>query len=152
MQAKLDQLEDSLLTLPNGSANVTVTGVQSAIDKVNELDRAIEGLQDRTIRVTTNNVTTTTGGMTGAMITSPRTMPVGERGYAEALVPLQLPLNRIDPSVRHLAELIRGGGATTVAPGGGKTVNNFMTIQPVSADPSAVATQIVNRAASMANR
>ena len=92
--------------------------------------------------------------MAGGLVASPQLATVGERGYTEAIVPLQLPLNRVDPSVRHFAEVLRGSGlhAPMSAPSTGKVVNNYMTITPISADPSAVAQQVVNRSAAMANR
>jgi hypothetical protein len=147
---KTNELDDALDTLSDGIATVTVNGVTAAINNVNTLDRAIDNLRSKTITITQNTVSR--GGMTGALITGPRVMPVGEKGYTEALIPLQLPLNRIDPSVRGLAEVLRGGGTGPVVPGTGKIVNNYMTITPQSADPSAVASQIINRSAVMANR
>ena len=140
------------LSVTSASISITTPGIQTAINKVNELDRAIDNLTtSKTVTITERTVKT--GGMTGAMITSPRDMHVGERGYAEALVPLELPLNRVDPSVRHFAELLRGGSSRgEVHPGTGKIVNNYMTITPISADPGAVATQVINRSAMMANR
>ena len=150
---KVGDLDTDIAGLTNKSVAITVTGVQLGIDKVNELDRAIDALRNKTITVTTIN-RSQTGNMTGSIITGPTTTTVGEKGYAEAIVPLQLPLNRVDPSVREFAELLRGGGANNapVASGTGKTVNNYLTITPQSADPSAVATQIMNRSASLANR
>jgi hypothetical protein len=91
--------------------------------------------------------------MAGAMITGPRTMDVGERGLHEALIPLQLPLSRVNPEVREMAAMLRGGSSPgQITSGTGKVVNNYMTITPASADPGAVASQIINRAASLANR
>jgi hypothetical protein len=151
VQTKVDTLASSIRNLPDGSANITVSGVQTGIDKVNELRRAIDNLQSKTITVTTVN--TQRAGMAGAMIHGPETMQVGERGYSEALIPLQLPLNRVNPEVREMAAMLRGGSSPgQIAPGTGKVVNNYMTITPASADPGAVASQIINRAASLANR
>lgn len=147
---KLKAAEDLLY---NKSIAVTVTGAVEGKTAVDNLRESIRQLSDKTVTVRTNNVTSTTNGMTGSLITGPRNMNVGERGYAEALVPLQLPLNRVDPAVRDMAELLRGGGPSrSSAPGGGKIVNNYMTITPQSADPGAVATQVINRSVVMANR
>ena len=147
---------DNLDSAINGlhGKTVSVSANVYGLQAVRDLDRAIENTNGKTVTVTTNFVNNgSPGGMTGAMITGPRHMNVGERGYAEALVPLQLPLNRVDPSVRHFAELLRGDGQTVALPGGpGKVVNNYMTITPASADPVAVSHQIVNRAAVMASR
>ncbi len=77
--------------------------------------------------VTKRNVTINGGGMTGGMITSPQTLNVGEdHGYREALIPRDLPLNRINPSVREMAALLRGegsGSGRSAAGGIGKQVN-----------------------------
>jgi hypothetical protein len=94
------------------------------------------------------------GDSAGEMVRSPKSFgawTAGERGYHEAVIPMQLPINRIDPSVRHFAELIRGGGTGTTA-GPTKIINNTLNVQPASADPVAVAEQLLNRAASLANR
>lgn len=149
---QVGNLKGAIDGLEGKTVRVDVTGAVAAKQQVDALRESIRLLQDKTVTVRTNNVATTTGGMSGAMITGPRTMNVGELGYTEALVPLQLPLNRVDPSVRDLAALIRGEGPTRPAAASGKTVNNFMTIQPVSADPVAVATQVINRSAMLANR
>lgn len=150
LQTKVDTLARSLRTLPDATSTVTVNGVTAAITNVQTLDRAIRNLSNKTITVTTNQKTVQS--MAGRVVGGPTLTTVGERGYAEAIVPLQLPLNRVDPSVRHFAELLRNGGSGTVHPGTGKIVNNYMTITPTSADPGAVATQVINRSAMMANR
>ncbi len=81
--------------------------------------------------------------MAGELITGPGVRNVGEFGLAEAIIPLELPLNRVDPSVRWMAELIRGEGKG----GSGVTINQ--TIQPLLADPVAVAEQVANRTAKL---
>ena len=131
--------------------SIVIDGISTAINQVNTLATAIANLRDKTVTVTTRNVATTVGGMAGALIGGPMTMNVGERGYAEALVPLQLPLNRVNPEVRDMAALLRGEGVATAVPTGGKVVNNYMTVQLTGSDPRAVATQVMNRAAALAN-
>jgi len=153
VQADVDKLAASLRDLPDGLARVEVTGVNRAKQEVDALAQSIRMLQDKTVTVRTNTVNSTTNGMSGALITTPRNMNVGERGLTEALIPLQLPLNRVDPAVREMAAMLRTPGPTTPMTGAaGKVVNNYMTIQPLSADPSAVATQVINRSAMLANR
>ena len=136
---------------------VSVVANVSGLGTVQSLDRAIDGLQSKTVTVTTRNVTvnSTVNSMAGRLVSSPMVSHLGERGYAEAVIPLELPLNRIDPSVRHLAEMLRTDGhgtSTAVASGPSRVINNYMTITPASADPVAVSHQIVNRAAVLASR
>jgi hypothetical protein len=142
---EIDDLHDKSVTI---TAETTF-----ASQEIGQLALQIAGIKDKTVTIRTNNVGQVTGtGMTGALINSPQVMNVGERGFAEAIVPLQLPLSRVNPEVRAMAELLRGGPVRSAAPSGGKTVNNYMTIQPLSADPMAVATQVINRSAMLANR
>jgi len=138
-------------------STISIPGLQTTIDMVNRLKTAIDLLPSTKsirINVTQSGSPRNTGGdMAGRIVTSDQFTRVGERGLAEAIVPLQLPLNRVDPSVRHFAELLRGAGihqTTTGTPG--KVVNNYLTVTPASADPGAVATQIINRSAALANR
>jgi hypothetical protein len=150
---QVGKLDTAIRQLQGKDVAINAVGAVAAKNQVDALRQSINLLQDKTVTLRTNNVTTTTGGMSGAMITGPRNMNVGERGYTEALVPLQLPLNRVDPAVRDMAALLRGGGPTAPMTGGAqKVVNNYMTITPQSADPSAVATQVINRSAALANR
>lgn len=148
----VDALDTAIDNISDGYASITVSGVQWAIDKVNELDYAIDHLTtSKTVTITQRTVNST-ASMAGRIVNGPTSTTVGERGYSEAIIPLQLPLNRVDPSVRHFAEALRGGVEGKQGAGSTKTVNNYLTIQPQSADPSAVATQVINRAASLANR
>ena len=156
LQVQVTEFDDT-----SASASVKVPGVTLRTTEVKNLDEAIKKLSNKTVTITLRTVRTGDisglagtgigGAMAGAMITRPRLMAVGERNYREAIVPLDLPLNRVDPSVRELAAMLRGGGAGT-QPGIGRQVNNYMTITPQSADPGAVATQVLNRAAVLANR
>jgi hypothetical protein len=160
-QSAVQGLDKAIGALNGKSVNVTAN--VSGTGAVNDLNRAIGNLSSKSVTVTTRFVTvggpTMAGGMrqgtsAGEMVTSPKSFgswTAGERGYHEAVIPMQLPINRIDPSVRHFAELIRGGGTGTTA-GPTKIINNTLNVQPVSADPVAVAEQVLNRAASLANR
>jgi hypothetical protein len=74
---------------------------------------------------------------------------IGEAGR-EAVVPLDRPLSEVDPSVRWLAALARGGpGAqgvpTNVPVGSGKTINNEWHITTPTTDTRAVADELLNR-------
>jgi len=151
--AEINTMQEGIDTLDADSASIPVTlpQIQAQIDKVKELDAAIKGLPlTRTVTIVTRPLNG--AFMAGGIVNGPSTVNVGERGYTEAIVPMQLPLNRIDPSVRQFAEILRGGSSPGQVSSSGKTVNNYMTIQPASADPAAVATQIINRSAALANR
>jgi phage-related protein len=93
-------------------------------------------------------------GAEGGIFTSATPAIIGEAGR-EALIPLDRPLSLVDPSVRSMAALLRGVPTTNATgnPGNavGKQVNVYQNITPTSADPAAVAQQIVNRAAAMAS-
>lgn len=157
MQEGLDEIDRTTAT-----PSVQVDGLVSAVAGVERLDRALRNLTSRTIYVTVvqrvigsaligGALGGLPGSMSGELITQPTVRRVGERGYREAIVPLDLPLSRVDPSVRELAALLRGEGGT----GQGravmtKTMNNNFHITSPSADPGAVATKIVNRAAALA--
>jgi phage-related protein len=88
----------------------------------------------------------------GGIVLGPMSPLIGERG-PEAVVPLTGPLNQVDPAVRALSEIARqmygGGGQTAPAPApAGRTIDiGGIVIQGSTADPKAVATQVVNRIA-----
>jgi hypothetical protein len=140
---------------------VTVRANVIGLDSVRALDDEIDQLRDKTITVTTKRVTigpasmtgsiVSGGAMAGKLVTGPSLVEVGERGYDEAIIPLQLPLSRVDPSVRELAALLRGEGFKTLKPGPTKIINQYMTVNTVAQDPVAVATQVVNRSAMLAH-
>ena len=99
VMTQIGTLAASLRNLPDGVANVTVNGVTTAISNVRTLDQEIRDLRDRTVTVTTRRVTEIIGGsmtgsivkgaMAGQMVTGPGLMEVGERGYDEAIIPMQ---------------------------------------------------------------
>jgi hypothetical protein len=150
-----------VITLDNSSASVSVStpGLSTAINDFRTLQNLLNSINGKVVTTTTKNITqnitqTIGGGMAGMMINGPQTLNVGERGLREALIPLDLPLSRVDPSVRAMAEALRGGGGGVPAAGSiGRQVNvyNSIEVNSTSADPVAVATQVVNRAAAMAN-
>jgi len=90
----------------------------------------------------------------GGVYASPTPKIIGEAGR-EAVIPLDRPLSLVDPSVRAMAALLRGQTLPTQGASSGaaigKQVNVYQTITPVSADPVAVAAQVINRAAAMAS-
>jgi hypothetical protein len=160
-QEDVDNLQDDINALDRDSATprVSVANVDPSIAKVDRLGDEIAALHSKTVTITVNQRIVRTGaalpfgimlpgGMAGEMINGPTVRRVGERGYREAIVPLDLPLHRVNPEVRDLAALIRGEGATVKLPGG-RTINNYMTITPTQADPVVVATKLMNRAAAM---
>jgi hypothetical protein len=104
------------------------------------------------VHINTVNTATGPGAMAGRLIGSEQTIRVGERGLAEAIIPLQLPLNRVSPEVREMAALLRGQTPAETM-GSGKVsrmprpINQYFTL--TSADPEAVAVQSLNRAAAM---
>jgi hypothetical protein len=78
---------------------------------------------------------------------------VGEAG-PEMVIPLTRPLSQVDPSVRAIAAMLRGQSTDRVVTGGAtgptKIVNNDIKVYAPSADPEAVAAQVVNRSVAMA--
>jgi hypothetical protein len=153
-QDAVTTLTTDLTTLDgmNVTPTITIPNLATTITKVETLDRLIRNLPNAAVAASQGNVSlprgTWPGSMAGEMINSPTFRRVGERGYREAIVPLDLPLNRVDPSVRQLAALLRGEGSE-VRLSGGKTINLTQHITPVTADPEAVATKVINRAAAL---
>lgn len=89
----------------------------------------------------------------GGIYAAPTPKIIGEAGR-EAVIPLDRPLSLVDPSVRNMAALLRGQTLQPTSDNGSainKQVNVYQTITPQSADPVAVAAQVINRAAAMAN-
>jgi hypothetical protein len=78
---------------------------------------------------------------------------VGEAG-PEMVIPLTRPLAQVDPSVRAIAAMLRGQSTDRIVSGGStgptKIVNNQIKVYAPSADPEAVAAQVVNRSVAMA--
>jgi phage-related protein len=78
---------------------------------------------------------------------------VGEAG-PEMVIPLTRPISQIDPSVRAIAAMLRGQNSDQVITGGTtgptKIVINEIKVYAPSADPEAVAAQVVNRSVAMA--
>lgn len=69
---------------------------------------------------------------------------VAEAGR-EAIVPLDRPLDQVDPSVRYLAAIAQGLNPG----GGGTTVNNNLTVITPTKDPRAVAIEAANELAAL---
>ena len=146
------QLALANLSAVRATPSVTLEGYSTVVSRLATIATMLAGLRDRTITVTTNNVVTGPRTMTGRIVSSPQVISVGERSYREAIIPLDLPLNRVDPSVRAMAAMLRGEGGTRTVAGASKVVNVNQYIQPREADPEAVATKIINRAAALALR
>ena len=156
--SQVGSLTQAIRNIPDKTVNVRAA--VSGLSDVQALDRAINNLSSKTVTVTTRNVTIgqpanmtgaiVPGSAAGELIRGPTLRRVGERGYDEAIIPLQLPLNRVDPSVRDLAALLRGELVPAKA-GPTKIINQYMTVNTVVQDPVAVATQVVNRSAMLAH-
>jgi hypothetical protein len=147
----LDLTTDSVeLGEVNPQIKVTTPGSDVVMRTLDSIKYKIDALYDKTITVTTRNVNTGPnpyGSMTGRLVTGPMNTDVGERGLHEAIIPLQLPLNRVNPEVRGMAAILRGEGTQPqVAAGPNRMVTNNFTINQAS-DARAVATQVANRAA-----
>ena len=100
------------------------------------------------------------GKMRGGWVTQPGMYagaPIGERGLKEVVIPMELPINQVDPSVRWMAELIRGrewggtkGRATGGVVGGGSGVvfeDGAVTIVAPQTDPVAAGMHMLNELA-----
>jgi hypothetical protein len=89
-------------------------------------------------------------GATGGLFDKPTVIGVGERGR-EALVPLDLPLGQVDPSVRQMSAMLRGipmGGSTSSVTNNRNVNNEFHIYEAENAD--ATAQRVVNRMAMVA--
>lgn len=86
----------------------------------------------------------------GGIVAGPRTALIGESG-PEAVVPLNRPLNQVDPAVRWLSAIAQGltpGGAGAAVTPSGKTVTvGELHVHTPTYDPYAVAVETVNRLA-----
>lgn len=122
------------------AASSAIGWVSSLVNWVNTLIRKI-----RSIPRIPNPVAGGGGGSwgdaAGAVVMGPSVRLVGEQG-PEAIIPLYRPLDQVAASVRKYAEAIRGHGPVS---GGGVSITNHWSIQAATQDPSAVATQVMNR-------
>jgi hypothetical protein len=82
----------------------------------------------------------------GGIFAGAQTRIIGEAG-PEAVVPLDRPLNQVDPAVRELsafAQGLRTTGRSSQPSGAGKNVHNEITVVTPTTDPYAVAVETVN--------
>jgi len=84
----------------------------------------------------------------GGIVMGPTRALIGEAG-PEAVIPLTRPLARVDPSVRGMAALVRGQ-ATTGGGGTGRVLNQTVNVVTNTADPAAVAYEVLNKTVAMA--
>lgn len=129
--------------------NISTPGADESIQKVDTLKQKIDGLYSKTVTITTNSVTTgTPGSMTGRLVTGPMNTDVGERGLHEAIIPLQLPLNRVNPEVRGMAAILRGETSTQqpASVGPSRVITNNFTINETDRAET-TAQRVVNRVA-----
>lgn len=148
----LNSLISKMRTLDGMSADprITLPGIWDRIHEVERLQTEIDQLHGRTVTITTHHVATGTDHlMAGGIVGAEGTYTLGERGMREAVVPLDLPLSRVDPSVRELAALLRGQTIKRTSDDSGPRVQVNQVIQPLSADPVDVSIQVVNRIAAL---
>jgi hypothetical protein len=90
-------------------ATVSVSSMKPAITEAKNLKTAIDNLKSKTITITTKYEQSGTPPKTasGGIFSGAQTRVIGEAG-AEAVVPLDRPLNMVDPSVRWLAAYAQG--------------------------------------------
>ena len=132
---EVDTLQQKLEDLDAFQAIISVEFPEyfNRLNELNELIRVSDTL-NRTVTQTivTNYVnngvpgdmrggieSVTGGAMAGRIVAGDQFLRVGERGLREAIIPLELPINQVNPEVRGMAELIRNGNqqpGTTVAP------------------------------------
>lgn len=144
--------------------------IRPATSAINSFVIAANKLHNKSVTITTNKVTkistirgdktgttAATGGIMDEMGNVSKRFAIGGiassqfnlRGNTaaeagrEAIVPLDRPLDQVDPSVRYLAAIAQG-----LNPGGGSTtVNNNLTVITPTKDPRAVAIEAVNELA-----
>lgn len=153
VKSKLDTLQTEMLGLSgmHATPSVTLSGYYDTMAQIDAIQANINATQSRTVTIHTNYTTSgSRPAMAGTIVTGPGLYTLGERGYREAVVPLDLPLSRVDSSVRELAALMRGqGGVTRSSDKEGPRVQVNQVIQPISADPVDVSIQVVNRIAAL---
>ena len=162
VQVNVDDLISDLETLDLKSPSITISlpGISARTQEVRNLNSAIEGLRSRSLTITTNNVSrfsSSRGGntarMAGGLIKSPETADLGEFGLREAVIPLQLPLSRVNAEVRDMAAMVRGegqyagGGVPQTKSGPTRVVNNTFTINETDRSET-TAHRVANRIAS----
>jgi hypothetical protein len=87
----------------------------------------------------------TPGLASGGIVSGAQTRLIGEAG-PEAVVPLNRPLNMVDPSVRWLSAIAQGMAVPDGSAGGGGrniTIPSINVVTPVE-DPAAVAREVIN--------
>lgn len=125
----------------------------AALTSIRNIAASIDNLHDRTIYLRTVHTTSRLGGETrvaaGRIFSGATRAIIGEAG-PEAVVPLNRPLNLVDPSVRWLSAIAQGKqGLPRLAGGGvagGRTIDasGWQIITPTK-DPVAVATEVLNK-------
>jgi hypothetical protein len=126
--------------------------IQPIIDAFNRVKGAVQGVIDKIKGIKFPSMPSWLPGFAAGGITMGPSI-VGEAG-PEMVIPLTRPLSQVDPSVRAIAAMLRGQSSDQVIMGGStsptKIVNNEIKVYAPSADPEAVAAQVVNRSVAMA--
>ena len=149
VETKLDVIDDTVAT-----ADVKANVLGALLD-IGRVQLALNKLTDKTITVRVNTVGTVPTAGVGGGGGGGGVPGVDGRGADQRA---DLPPRSVSaatarrssrssfrstastPSVRHLAEMIRGQHQAAPAAGGtGRTVNNYLSITPQAADPAAVA-------------
>jgi uncharacterized protein YukE len=126
--------------------------IQPIIDAFNKVRDAVQRVIDKIKGIKFPSMPSWLPGFAAGGITMGPSI-VGEAG-PEMVIPLTRPLSQVDPSVRAIAAMLRGQSSDQVIMGGStsptKIVNNEIKVYAPSADPEAVAAQVVNRSVAMA--
>lgn len=152
----IQKIVDKYLQIPP-SRKTDVTADVHGQDDLDRMHNSINSLNDKTVRITTENIINTTitrggpsgratGLMAGAIVNGPMRPLVGEAG-PEAIVPLGRSLSRVNPTVRALSAFAQGQSKIDNSPRVKQDIT--LNVYPASADPSAVAQNVLNRAVAL---
>ena len=100
----------------------------------------------KTVTITVNTVHHGKASATGGIFYGAQERLIGEAG-PEAVVPLNRPLNMVDPAVRQLSAIAQGLTVSATGRGGKSVTTGPITIITPVKDPVVVAQQVVNRIA-----
>lgn len=156
-EAEANAYADELGLIPDNVKTLVKTpGLDTALDGARKMNDAV-----RRVPTTWNTEFTTSGKTqgpvfprtaTGGLFHGAQTRVIGEAG-AEAVVPLNRPLNQVDPAVRALSAFAQGkAGWAGGGVAGGGNVNNFMPGSIVvngGDDPRATALEVVDAIAEL---
>jgi hypothetical protein len=159
--AEADTYSDKILEIPpEALTEVEIEGDEKAVKDAESVKKSIDNLYDKTVNVHTRFTSEGEKYASGGILAGgARHIIAGEAG-PEAIVPLNRPLNQVDPAVRALSAFAQGfsqipmAAAGAVATGEATPMNQrILSIQPgaivvqgVTA-PESTASMVVNRIA-----